>query len=473
MRREQRRVRWSHGVAGGGRATSWVALTEFIEGEAFVPDLGGEVDRTEYRGTTRMLKFPSGEMPDEEGERLVWCKNEVGDGSPVTAFLDEVFVWRHAPVVPVGMLANGENMTDEEKEITVRALPPASSMVGVDGYDQDVGVASIDGELVVYRSTRQDTSDTLTLEDCRRGAFGTVARSHGVGTMVRFLPDVPVSALAGGITREAWSVPLVHTRRWPREGAARIVSDNHVEVVHYSGVSEEGLVMPQALDADPTIRGRGLFRGRYGTEAMDHDNGAIVVFQPIRYWDRAALRLGPDRANFAGIHEHPATSYITFARTVRDAYWRRLTWSENLDGRLGGTAAGQVGSAPDAGSRRAPSKMDLLVLARFDQGVPWDTTRVADLRGDRALPPDARDNPERYLYLLDDPETANRLDLEASIAEFRVLFTYLTGAYMPVDIVDNPGEFVLENAWKSTPWLRSFTVEYQNRTRVRYAADVR
>jgi hypothetical protein len=118
------------------------------------------------------------------------------------------------------------------------------------------------------------------------------------------------------------------------------------------------------------------------------------------------------------------------------------------------------------------------VLARFDQGVPWDEpTKIIDMRGNRGrASTDAKSHPERYLYLFDDPEAANQRDVEADTAEFRVYFPYLLQAFTPQDLVSdakNRDELVFENTWKQTPWLREFHVEYINRTKERYSADIR
>ena len=477
-RREQKRVRWSHGRPGG-RASSWVALYDFIEGERYTVDLDAETGyRTDYRGITRILKFPSGEMPDENGDNVVWGRNEVGSGSVVTAFLDELYFWRYQKSVPTGIVANGENLTEKDKEITLRALPPATTLVGVEGYDADCGLVQVDDELIVYRGTRVDTADTVTLEDCRRGALGTKARAHATGAGARFVPEVYVSYLSGDLGLDASTVALGRRKGWPREGAVRIVGDDTLEIAHYTGLSEQGLLIPEALDADPTYRGRGLLRGRFGTESRAHENGEIVVFHPFRYWDRTMLRRGSDRTTFVGVHDHPDASYLGLAKTVRDALWKGVSWAENLNGRT----EGDPNDPRSRGTGRANDvpTMDVVVLARFDQGVPWDSAKVVDLRdGGRSLPPEVREQPQKWLYVLDKPGTdmpdgMNALGLEATTAEFRVFFVYLKDAYRNQEAASSdPADLVFENAWKNTPWLRSFSVKYQNRTRVRTIAEIR
>jgi hypothetical protein len=160
----------------------------------------------------------------------------------------------------------------EDAEITLRASPPTTTLEGIDGYDQDVGVINLDGELIVYRGLRDEGSDMITLENCHRGALGTKARPHAAQAYARFVPDLWVSSVDGRLNRDAPSIPVKRTRLWPREGAARLVSDDQCEIVHYTTVADGALTMPENLDADPVSRGRGLLRGRFGTEAVDHDD---------------------------------------------------------------------------------------------------------------------------------------------------------------------------------------------------------
>ena len=73
IRREQMRVRWAQGVPNGGRSKDWVALSDFIQGEPFACDIEADDGlKTDYRGFTRMMKFPSGEMPDETGDPFAY-----------------------------------------------------------------------------------------------------------------------------------------------------------------------------------------------------------------------------------------------------------------------------------------------------------------------------------------------------------------------------------------------------------------
>ena len=106
------------------------------------------------------------------------------------------------------------------------------------------------------------------------------------------------------------------------------------------------------------------------------------------------------------MYEHPDASHLQIAKTVYGGWWRRVTWDENVLGRGGNREARDKKESQG----RSSQKMDVLVLARFDQGVPWDSEHVVDLRGDKAIPQEAKDRPKEWLFLFDDPEAANALD---------------------------------------------------------------
>lgn len=472
VRREPHKVRWAHAqdVPTGGRSTSWLCLDNFIDGDAFKVD--NDEYKVDFRGKTRMLKFPSGELPDEQGESVAFGRNEVGGGDVVKAYLDEMFVWRHGAYLPVGQVVNTETITEKTKEFTLRAIPPVTTLVGTEGYDKDCGVIDVDGELIVYRGSHTEGGDTVVLEDCRRGVFGTKARPHATLTTARFVPGLYVSCVDGSVSRDSASIGMRRTRGWPSEGTARIVGDDTVEIVHYTAITDAGLLIPESLDADTATRGRGLLRGRFGTDVASHETGDLILWQPSRFWDRYTPRRGADGTAYAGVHEHSDSSYLAFAKTVKNALWRSVRWEHRPEDKSHESTSGEK----SARGARNSEKRNVIVVARFDQGVTWDSKSIVDLRGTRAaIPADAKENPKRYLYVFDTPEAANQLDFEADTAEFRVYFKYLPGSYVAQDFEDGESadQPAFTNDWKTTPKLQSFSVEFINRTRVRYSAEIR
>ncbi len=458
-------VRWGENAVGG----YWVSLTDFIDARVAAPEDGADEHRLDLRGRPRILKFPCGELPDEMSDEMEFGRSTISNSDVVTAFLDELFVWRHA-MGPVGIVVNSEGVTEQTEEIVLYPQAPAETLEDIAGYDKDCGVFLLDGEMIVYRGTRTEGDRALVLERCMRGMFGTKATLHGRGGYGRFITDVPVTYLEGDVKRDANTIPVAHTRRWPREGCARIVGPETVEVIHYTRISERDLVMPEALDSDESSRGRGLFRGRFGTDVMDHEQDSVVIFQPFRYWDRYTPRRTEDDQAFSGVHDHPETSYLELGTKYRDAFWHNVRWEENLDGALRGEdrrGRSRRGGGAETGF------LDMIVLARFNPNVPWDTQYVTDMRKSASVTSSTgmTGRPSDQLYVFDDPEELNKLGFESNTAQFRIYYVYKPNAFVGVDMPRGSeagsadDEEPLQNAWKKTPWLRSFTVSYTNRTR--------
>ena len=397
--------------------------------------------------------------------------------------LDEVHAFWDL-VVPVTYLAPEDVESDdatttiysiqaEDRDIRLLVRRPFQTLGETSGYDEDCGLLDLDGELIVWRGasveTDQDGRSVIVLERCERGVLGTEARVHTEGAHGRMVPHWPVSYLDGRVNRDASSIPLIHARRWwPREGCVRLVGGESVELVHYSRRTEKDLILPEALDRDERIRGRGLLRGRFGTDIIDHDSEEIVLWQPFRYWDRYMPRRTEEDQGFAGVHVHPEGSYLELGRRVRSGFWHRLTWQEGPYDDLSVDPGDRRSGSGSAGST---GFLDVVVLGRFSPTVPWDADDIVDLRKEANLGSygsgTASDRPVDRLYAFDDPEAANALGLESEVAEFRVFFVYRPGAYLPQDGARETGSFedlVFENSWKRSPSLKSFTLEYTSRT---------
>ena len=286
------------------------------------------------------------------------------------------------------------------------------------------------------------------------------------------MPAVPVTFIQGSATRDLASIPVAQLdeRVWPREGLLRVVGAQDVELIHFTRRSGEEFSLPEAFGADDApddAAGRALLRGRFGTKAIDHDSGTPVFWQPFRYWDRFLPRRIEEDESFSGMYDHPEGSYLELGQKLKTAYWHRVTWTEGTYEDLSEDRRSRGGGSDTGGLH------DIVILARFSTAVPWDSQDVVDLRtgagaggygGPRS---DSEDRSANRLYLFDDPEAANRLAVESETAEFRVYFVFRPGAYIPQDSGSGQSmldDFGYENAWKHTPVLRSFTVEYTSRT---------
>ncbi len=287
------RIRWAQAMG------PWCALDTFIDRRFAAAEEQGPSYRSDQRDRVRMLKFPCGELPDELPENMTFAQSVVSNSEVVTAMLDEIHTFLDL-AQPIVYLAppETESETDtihgiqpEDREIRLVVRRPFDTLIDTPGHDEECGLLSLDAELIVWRgaSLENDSEgrNVLVLERCERGVLGTVPRFHAEGAHGRLLPHWPVSYLDGRVNRDAASLPLIHARHWwPREGLVRVVGGEEAELVHFSRRSEKDLILPEALDADEKIRGRGLLRGRFGTDVIDHDAEELVFWQPFRYWDR-------------------------------------------------------------------------------------------------------------------------------------------------------------------------------------------
>jgi type II secretory pathway pseudopilin PulG len=472
--REEMGIRW------GDRSSDWVCLTDFPSRRTQAPKTGANVRRNDPRNHPRILRFPCGELPDEMSPQIEFGQSSISGASLVTAFLDELNVWRNAYSTAL-VVYNTDGLDEGGDEIRVANTGTTQDMTTVDGYDKDCGLVLVGGELVVYRGSHMEGDKVLVLERCARGQLGTRTTFHPLGDRVRFIPDVPVSYLDSGMSVDSSSIPLATTRGFPAEGLVRVLHEDTAELMHYTRRSASELTMPASLDASDSSRNRGLFRGRFGTDATDHDADEIVVFQPFRYWDRFTPRRTEDNESFSGVYDHPETSYLELGTRKRSALWRGFSWSENLFGRSTGSDAPE-----DDRSAASSGYLDIWVLARFNPNIPWDTTNVVDMRQSTGLgrQVDLSSQQNTHLFLFDSVGDAaigggrhgNPLNVESDTAEFRIYFVYKANAFVPVDGIRRSGQGdlpILSNTWKQSPWLRALHVNYFNTTQTLYKAAVR
>lgn len=469
-RRFEALVRWADPYS------RWAALDQFpedrVKASEDVPSHPGAY-RDEHRGLPRILRFPCGELPDELPQELEFAQSTVSSSGVVTAFLDEIHVIPlPIQLEPLLYVANEEGLTEQTADIRLALMGTLVNKDQSFAYHPECGLLDLDGELILWRDSTFESENVLVLERCVRGVLGTTSRPHPRGGSGRFVPGVPVTYIQGSATRDLAQIPVasLDERVWPREGLLRVVGAQDAELIHFTRRSREDFILPEAFgaeDAPDVAEGRAILRGRFGTKAIDHDDGTPVFFQPFRYWDRFLPRRIEEDESFSGIYDHPEGSYLELGQKLRAAYWHRLTWTEGTYEDLSEDRRSRQGASDTGGLH------DILVLARFSTAVPWDSQDIVDLRtgtgtggfgGGRS---DTEDRSANRLYLFDDPEAVNRLGVESETAEFRVFFVFRPGAYIPQDSASGQtlrDEFGYENAWKHSPVLRSFTVDYTSRT---------
>lgn len=423
----------------------WIAFSESLGVEyrqRSLPRDGLTQSRTNY---VRLLKFPSGELPDMgraarayaggDAEGQIGSQDAILDEVRVTPFEPERYVlWNHTAadfpqngtgtVVP----STGINETVDEIPIAnVQWVVSAPTVFGSepvfyilpDGrkihYDeelrglptQDAGLVQIGEEVIAFRGVGRGQSGGPALLDCQRGFLGTIPTKHGMGENVVFLDYVNVSRLQSAMDGTSATIPVASLQAFFQNGGTVLIEN---EMMHYTELQTGSLSMPLALNDQGEATG-GLFRGRYGTTSQAHDAGAIVLEMPYRYWDRYAPR-----------QDSGEMSYYGFSLDLPGAFFHKITMEEY----------------------RPNPATDIEILCRTDPSIPWTA--------------DPKKTPGLYLFeeaTAADPALVNRAGRGLDV---RVLFRYLPGAF--------PSDLLSGHDWKTTPELRSISVTYADETRV-------
>jgi len=377
-------------------------------------------------GTSRLLKFPSGELARSCPQQVVLG---VGPGA-----VDEVrgrrggartAVLAHLPQPLAPDATSIEIVCDSARN---SSFSPSGGGVGAPEAPAH-GVAKIDDEFIYFGSTAQgqqvtvpwgknqrDTGstnvkicgptaadarkmDSRVLGDCVRGILGSSKAAHNAGARVVFLENFPLSRLESGLPPGADHFTVQDPEGFPDEGYALISQFARPFEGEVVGWTRKGL------------SGCEHFRGRYGTKERDHRSGDLVLCLPFRYWDRYARRY--DGAELA---------YFQASYAARGAQWRSIEWSESgFGGALGG------------------DRSQLRVVCRFDGSPSWDT------------PPTNR--PGGLWEFTGTGEHTFRSvgggPLAADGIEVRVYFEYLPGAFAHGS-----------NAWKRNVRLENLIVTF-------------
>ncbi len=455
----------------GEYTLNWVAATSFVSEryERSENELGAIKARTvETRRVTRLLKFPSGELPTKVADEIRFGTRFDGGGVS-QAFLDELH-FRRSLNDEIYYLGDGGLLDDdgadagsgsgeslpyleaEEEEVKIHMRPTVGNPDGlpVTGLPEDGGVIRVNDEIIAYESL--DTA-TGTLHHVLRGALGTVADRHSFGDRVTEMEGVTVALLDGGIGATASEIPLNRSDDFPRFGGGYVLIDD--EIIGFTRVQNNRLVMPQDLRAAEeapsdrssgdegegtdgsgrTRQGPGIFRARYGTTAADHPDRSFVFYFPTRYPDRYVER-----------STDPETSSMIIRKRIDQAFWKRISWDEKI-----------------------VDHTDVKVLVRFDGTPEWDSENIYNVNEGRVEsgdPDEFRADPKRFLFRIDTPHGENRLNIQADRIEVRIAYQYEAGSF-------DPYQELPPNSWKDTPWLKALRLEYVAPVTVFYSEDVK
>ena len=405
--------------------TNVVALSEQVSATYAATD-GMSPSKRDNRDLTRLLCFPSGEMPDNADllKAPHLARSIAGDSTD--SFIDEVAVKARGVSYPLTLVNEDLNAEDE----TILAVAPEGTAGGNEG-PAGPGLLRIGEELVVY-VTATPKGRQVEFGGCVRGVLRTEARDYARGAPIEALPGVTVGVLTEGVRDSSPNMLGVGFGRFPRIGCVRLEDKDadQAELRIYT------LRDPAALRMPIHPRGGGLFVARYGTVARSWDAGTPVFWQPIRGWDR-----------FAEFSTDPEISFWSFNTQLRGAYFKRLYWQELL--------------VPNVYFR---------ILMRLNEDAPWDAlnsrTIIMSQLGGRDIAPKSYDgNPFKYLRRFEFHRGDNIVGLQAERVEMRVFVIYRNGAYRWED----PSV----RGWKTTPLLQQMALEYVQPNRIWRHVDLK
>ncbi|MEL6712920.1 MAG: hypothetical protein AAFP86_04060, partial [Planctomycetota bacterium] len=385
----------------------------------------GTVLVTDPRQLSRIVKFPTGELPRIAPQAAIGSGAGAADLGVPDATIDEVEFGNPvlfagigganpashtagAPLTVAGDLGrNARSLTVLPSSVRANSQRFFTQLGLLQFYPQDGGIIRVGDELMVYLSVDQ-VSGRILIAEGGRGALGTEPQPHSIGESVVLLEHWTATTLASPVGAGDALIPLVSTQNFPREGTALVDG----ELIHYTHLFDGALAMPpSASEVGAHACGTGDFGGRFGTDAVQLVAGAPVILFPARYWDRYAPRF-----------DGPELGYFGLEREQVGALFTGVIW-EAEDSNRGGP--------------------ETVVLQRVGD-APWDA--------------DPESTPG--LSLLEDGAYQGGLipiGRFSDRAEWRVFARYATGAFDPV--------LGLSHGWKETPRFGQLAVTYRARTR--------
>ncbi len=418
-----------------------------------------DLRRYDSRSWSRVLKFPSGELPDAglttQVEKLRFGVRYDANGGTSPAIIDEVFFpnfthqssdrpnyvllgdvpqeliqqqtqQNNPNQVPIQPTFNGIDETTDQIPSHMIYFIAASNAFAPNGlpidqrlFPTDGGIIRIDDELILFSDF--DASRGL-FTGCQRGTFGTLPKRHEYGAVISGIHSFPTSRLTSGADPSSASFQLQDAFDFPDDGYLRIA--DAAEVIGYTQRLNNALSGPLGrIDPDETSErdtadarvGGGIFRGRFGTVPEGYSVDDIAIALPFRQYDR-----------YAEYSDDAENSYVQLSWTKPGAVWKRITWSD------------------------VPVQfVEVLALVRFSGGPEWDSDAVIRV-GQEPMPLTDR---RKFLYEITDPTAKNLLNVEADRVEVRLLVRFARGAY---DRFAN----VAPDYWKESPWIQKVVVEF-------------
>jgi len=433
-------------------------------GEEYYTGMNDFTSRFYPHGVTRVLKWPSGELPDAVGARRMVGADRNGEGK-LSGYVDEIKVNTfQSGGARIAMTTDGTGVSAGDTEILLEedyAWPRNSSGYtftsnwpgsggGGGGGQASGGLVRIEDELLFYKtcspaqfSYYSDTYGWLKQGDNPDGKpehtkAGRQRKNPNNRNALETWPNNPPPApeppaqfaktglRLTGVTRGVLGTKAVEhpvgAQALLMDGmAVSLLTGNLTRnsdtftVANAAGFPNEGYawvddeVVSWQQRQNNTLNLCQNFHGRYGTTAADHDKDAIVRCLPFRYWDREAK-----------FYDGDGLAYIQAGYAANDAIW------DGINLQVSGTE-----------ERPRPNCCQPRVLARFDGNPDWSAnpTNVDGglyefrSKGDRMALKGARGG------------------LRANQIEVRVYWEFKSGAFTP-----------------GSDWKRTFTIERMRAT---------
>lgn len=465
-------VNWAWTPTFQNRNTTLVALKE--RNDPYQLDLQRQRGTLfDTRDELRLLKFPSGELPDQMTDLSVgdgWHPLQDGNAQ-FDGWIDELEFdnlggqgaahTNGANVANIGNLASYtlvEPLTETGVGIDIQldrnglVMPQGRSgargLANTGGWAQDAGVVQIGEELLVYDQIQQDTDRIrVRITSGGRGFLDSKKHAHGIGDTVIVRTDIEVSLLANALRQKGHEIQLMDGQGFPTQGTLLIEE----EVCHYTQKEGKNVLRMPRTAPDPGTRPGstdtfGAFRGRYGTTPASHQQNVIVYRLPFRYWDRLTVT---DEDGDLGVIDDglriadlPESAYLGFSLERRGAFFQALHWDEDLSG---------------------DGLLDVWALARIDGDVPGHATNRVPWD---AVPVDRRqrgfggvDEGQGDLLLYAEPgvlqkQVFNPINRAGDRLDVRFYFRYAPGAFRVYG--------TRPNTWKRTPRITEIGVLYKS-----------
>ncbi len=398
---------------GFDTTVNYVALEQALAVPVSASTLPGE-PAADTRGFARIAAFPSGEGPREVISVALGSDRLSPRTAVAAAVIDEVVFG--TDLLDYQLVVAEPGFSESAQQLKVRDV---RRTLGGDLADPrplaplppDAGLLRIGSEIVCYDRFDADGNE-IHVPAGGRGMLGTQPRNHVEGTSVRWLESWRVSTLGAGVGALDSELALTSREDFPKSGTVLIDE----ELVHYTHFQGDALSMPRGSEQPGAMdrKGRGLFRGRYGTTPAGHGGGTPVVLFPFRYWDRWA-----ERADAPELH------YFEFSIDQPDAFWKRSFFG--------------VEDAPVNGPR-------IGALEKSRPEVYWDSDPQSFPNG---------------LALRDDGKLesgGSPIGVQSDRIAWRVFVRHEPGSFDPRD--------GLAHGWKTTPRLRLLGAEYIGPNRV-------